>query len=172
VYAKRPFGNGPEQVLKYLARYTHRVAISNRRLIALEEGKVSFQWKDYAKGNQPTVMELEAVEFIRRLLQHVVPSGFVRIRHYGFLANRHRETKLQRCRDLLTVAPVAPGKAAPAEPKQPAPEPAAAMPERQRCPSCGQGRMAWVEDIPRPHAVPEANAGEQARATARTWDSS
>jgi len=174
VYAKRPFGSGPEQVLKYLARYTHRVAISNRRLIALEEGKVSFQWKDYAEGNQPKVMELEAVEFIRRFLQHVVPSGFVRIRHYGFLANRHREAKLQRCRELLSVATVTPGQTAPAEPKQcePEPEPAAAMPEWQRCPSCGQGRMTWVEDIARPHAVAETSGQELAPATARTWDSS
>ncbi|MEA2591136.1 MAG: hypothetical protein QOD62_967, partial [Actinomycetota bacterium] len=84
VYAKPPFG-GPEQVLKYLARYTHRVAISNRRLVALEEGDVQFQWKDYAHGGGPKTMTLKAIEFIRRFLLHVLPSGFVRIRHYGFL---------------------------------------------------------------------------------------
>lgn len=172
VYAKRPFGSGPEQVLKYLARYTHRVAISNQRLIALEEGKVSFQWKDYADGNQPKTMELEAVEFIRRFLLHVVPSGFVRIRHYGFLANRHREAKLERCRELLTVAQAPPGEAALAGPTEPEPEPTAATPEWQRCPSCGQGRMTWVEEVARPQAVVEANGEEQARATVRNWDSS
>ena len=90
VYAKRPFG-GPEQVLKYLARYTHRVAISNRRLISMADGRVTFEWKDYADGNQTKTMTLEAVEFIRRFLLHVLPSGFVHIRHFGFLANRNRK---------------------------------------------------------------------------------
>jgi hypothetical protein len=172
VYAKRPFGSGPEQVLKYLARYTHRVAISNQRLIAMEDGKVSFQWKDYADGNRPKTMELEAVEFVRRFLQHVVPSGFVRIRHYGFLANRHRDTKLLRCRELLTVATVPSGMLAPAEPNHPEPEPAVAMPEWQRCSSCRKGRMTWVEAIAPANAVAEPNGGELARATARTCDSS
>jgi len=87
VYAKRPFG-GPQQVLKYLARYTHRVAISNSRLLSLEQGWVTFQWKDYADGNTIKKMTLEAVEFIRRFLLHVLPTGFVHIRHFGFLANR------------------------------------------------------------------------------------
>jgi hypothetical protein len=102
VYAKRPFG-GPEQVLKYLARYTHRVAISNRRLLSLEDGRVSFEWKDYAAGNQTKTMTLDAVEFIRRFLLHVLPSGFVHIRHFGFLANRTRKEKLALCRSLLAV---------------------------------------------------------------------
>src|SRR4051812_41688015 len=100
VYAKRPFG-GPEQVLKYLARYTHRVAISNRRLLAMEDGRVTFEWKDYAAGNQAKTMTLDAVEFIRRFLLHVLPSGFVHIRHFGFLANRKRKEKLALCRSLL-----------------------------------------------------------------------
>ena len=100
VYAKRPFG-GPEQVLKYLARYTHRVAISNRRLLSMEDGRVTFEWKDYAAGNQTKTMTLEAVEFIRRFLLHVLPSGFVHIRHFGFLANRKRKEKLALCRSLL-----------------------------------------------------------------------
>jgi hypothetical protein len=100
VYAKRPFG-GPEQVLKYLARYTHRVAISNRRLLSLADGRVAFEWKDYADGNQTKTMTLEAVEFIRRFLLHVLPSGFVHIRHFGFLANRKRKEKLALCRSLL-----------------------------------------------------------------------
>ena len=172
VVREATFGSGPEQVLKYLARYTHRVAISNQRLIAMEEGKVSFRWKDYADGNQPKTMELEAVEFIRRFLQHVVPSGFVRIRHYGFLANRHRDAKLLRCRELLAVATVPPEKLAPTEPKHPEPEPAVAMPEWQRCSSCRQGRMTWVEDISPANAVAAPNGEELARATARTCDSS
>jgi hypothetical protein len=86
VYAKPPFG-GPQQVLKYLARYTHRVAISNRRLVALQNGFVTFRWKDYAQNNQPALMTLPATEFIRRFLLHILPRGLVRIRHFGFLAN-------------------------------------------------------------------------------------
>ena len=89
---------GPEQVLKYLARYTHRVAISNRRLVALEDGAVKFHWKDYAHGGGQKTMTLKATEFIRRFLLHVLPSGFVRIRHYGFLANRVCREKLALCR--------------------------------------------------------------------------
>ena len=100
VYAKRPFG-GPEQVLKYLARYTHRVAISNQRLLSLEDGRVTFEWKDYAAGSQTKTMTLDAVEFIRRFLLHVLPSGFVHIRHFGFLANRNRKEKLALCRSML-----------------------------------------------------------------------
>src|SRR4051812_12155356 len=100
VYAKPPFG-GPEQVLKYLARYTHRVAISNQRLTALEGDAVEFLWKDYAHKAKQKSMRLEAVELIRRFLLHVLPSGFVRIRHYGFLANRVCHEKLARCRELL-----------------------------------------------------------------------
>ena len=100
VYAKRPFG-GPELVLKYLARYTHRVAISNRRLLSMQDGRVTFQWKDYADGNPIKTMTLEAVEFVRRFLLHVLPSGFVHIRHFGFLANRKRKEKLALCRSLL-----------------------------------------------------------------------
>ena len=87
VYAKPPFG-GPEQVLKYLARYVQRAAISNSRLISLENGRVTFAWKDYADGNQSKTMTLDAVEFIRRFLLQVLPSGFVGIRHFGFLDNR------------------------------------------------------------------------------------
>ena len=100
VYAKPPFG-GPHQVLKYLARYTHRVAIANRRLLALQDGHVSFRWKDYAHGNQPRTMTLAANEFIRRILLHILPRGFVKIRHFGFLANRGRTDNIQLCRTLL-----------------------------------------------------------------------
>ena len=101
-YAKRPFG-GPQQVLKYLARYTHRVAISNRRLLSMQDGRVTFKWKDYAAGNQTKTMTLEAVEFIRRFLLHVLPSGFVHIRHFGFLANCKRKVELALCRSLLSA---------------------------------------------------------------------
>jgi hypothetical protein len=105
VYAKPPFG-GPEQVLKYLARYIHRVAISNRRLVSMQNGQVSFEWKDYAGGNETKTMTLDAVEFIRRFLTHVLPSGFVHIRHFGFLANRIRKERLALCRLLLSAPPV------------------------------------------------------------------
>ena len=100
VYAKPPFG-GPEAVLRYLARYTHRVAISNARLLDFEDGMVRFRYKDYAHGNRKRVMTLTALEFVRRLLLHVLPTGFMRIRHYGILANRHRHEKLALCRRLL-----------------------------------------------------------------------
>ena len=86
------------------ARYTHRVAISNRRLVALQNGSVTFRWKDYAHGNQPAMMTLQATEFIRRFLLHVLPKGLVRIRHFGFLANRCRRQKISLCRKLLDVA--------------------------------------------------------------------
>ena len=91
----------PKQVLKYLARYTHRVAISNARLLDFEDGMVRFRYKDYAHGNRKRVMTLTALEFVRRLLLHVLPTGFMRIRHYGILANRHRHEKLALCRRLL-----------------------------------------------------------------------
>lgn len=100
VYAKPPFG-GPAQVLKYLARYTHGVAISNHRLLGLQDGRVTFAYKDYAHGERPRTMTLEAGDFLRRFLLHVLPKGFPRIRYYGFLAHRRRATALERCRYLL-----------------------------------------------------------------------
>jgi len=100
VYAKPPFG-GPEQVLAYLGRYTHRVAIANTRLLSLSDGKVRFTWKDYRQDGIIKVMTLEADEFIRRFLLHALPDGFHRIRHYGFLANGGRSDNLARCRQLL-----------------------------------------------------------------------
>ncbi len=103
VYAKAPFG-GPQHVLEYLGRYTDRVAISNRRLLALQDGQVSFAWKDYRDAGQSKVMTVSAGEFIRRFLQHVVPPGLQRIRYYGFLANCHRTAKLTLCRQLLATA--------------------------------------------------------------------
>lgn len=164
VYAKPPWG-GPEPVLKYLARYVHRVAISNSRLVKIEDDQVHFTWKDYADGHAEKTMVLPAFEFIRRFLQHVVPSGFVRIRHYGLLANRHREEKLQRCRQLLGVeAPTGSDVPAPASVGQ---EAAEAVPSWARCPTCGQGRMSWVEDVPRPRpAVPLRGDGAAPRAVA------
>jgi hypothetical protein len=107
VYAKRPFG-GAQQVFRYLGRYSHRVAIANSRLLALEDGQVSFRWKDYAADQRIKVMRLTADEFIRRFLLHVLPKRFVRIRHYGLLAGRNVATQLARCRQLLGVPEVEP----------------------------------------------------------------
>jgi hypothetical protein len=103
VYAKPPFG-GSEHVYRYLGRYTHRVAIANSRLIAMEGDRVRFHWKDYAHGNQIRQMTLSAEEFIRRFLLHVLPKRFVRIRHYGLMAGRNVDTRLARCRLLLESA--------------------------------------------------------------------
>jgi hypothetical protein len=143
VYAKCPFA-GPAQVLAYLGRYTHRVAIANSRLVALAGGTVSFRWGDYRHHNKLKLMRLTADEFIRRFLLHTLPDGFHRIRHYGFLANGHRASKLAQCRRLL---------AAPAPP----PPPATDYRERYRqltghsldiCPACG-GRMEPLGPLPR-----------------------
>jgi Putative transposase/Transposase zinc-binding domain len=152
VYAKPPFG-GPEQVLKYLARYTHRVAITNQRLVKVEADQVFFRWKDYAQGHQQKVMALEAVEFIRRFLQHVVPSGFMRIRHYGLLGNRVRAENLARCRVLLGMgqAATAGGTGPPQATKD-----GSASAAETRCPVCGQGQMVRIAKIdPAGSAVPE-----------------
>ena len=131
VYAKPPFGS-PAQVLKYLSRYTHRIAIGNRRLVAMDERSVSFRWKDYAHHNRPRTLTLEATEFLRRFLLHVVPRSFVRIRHYGLLANRNRGDALARCFALIgTVARV----------QTPAIAIAMVDGEWCRCPRCHKGRM-------------------------------
>ena len=143
VYAKRPFG-GPEQVLKYLARYTHRVAISNGRLVSMDNGKVRFRWKDYADAGQPKTMELDSSEFIRRFLLHVLPCGFVSIRHYGFLANRFRQQKLALCRLLLGVWP---GCDDDANAKN-ANEGKLKADSRERCPVCGSGVMVMAGPLP------------------------
>jgi len=141
VFVKPPFG-GPEQVLKYLARYTHRVAISNRRLLSMEDGRVTLEYKDYADGNQIKVMTLEATEFIRRFLLHILPSGFVRIRQFGFLANRARGKKLALCRALLGAAAV-PEKAAVANHSGNVEEQ-----DRKRCPACKIGYLVLVRLVP------------------------
>lgn len=157
VYAKRPFA-GPKQVLDYVGRYTHRVAISNHRLLDIQNGQVRFQWKDYRHQSQSKTMTLSADEFIRRFLMHVLPGGFTRIRYYGFLANRYRKEKLERCRRLI-------GMPAPATPTS---EPPGQKDYRDlyeeltgcslhRCPQCGRGRMRVVKILtptlcqPAPH---------------------
>jgi hypothetical protein len=151
VYAKVPFA-GPAQVLDYLGRYTHRVALSNDRLLRHDDGVLHFRWKDYADGHRVKVMALEASEFIRRFLLHVVPDRFVRVRHFGLLANRTRQAKLARCRDLLAVVPVPP-----IRPR----ESVADLMRRltgidiDRCPVCQQGRLrlaailapAWTSPV-------------------------
>ena len=144
VYAKRPFA-GPEQVLEYLGRYTHRVGLSNDRILSLDDGIVRFRWKDYADGDRVKLMALETDEFLRRFLLHVVPDGFVRIRHVGFLANRTRQAKLARCRQLL------------AQPPAPAAHPLESVQalmlrltgvDLKRCPVCQQGRMRRTDILP------------------------
>ena len=134
VYSKPPFG-GPLQVLKYLARYTHRAAIGNRRILDIGERGVKFRWRDRAHGDRSRTMVLSGVEFLRRFLLHVLPRGFPRIRHYGLLGNRGRAQKLAACRLALgatmpatTTVDTAPG---------PAPE--------ARCPACGRGRLIRLE---------------------------
>jgi hypothetical protein len=143
VYAKPPFA-GPEQVLAYVARYTHRVAISNDRLLNIEDGKVRFRWKDYRNGARQKTMTLAVNEFIRRFLLHVLPEGFQRIRYYGFLANRHREQKLARCRELLAMPPPEPSddQAAGDYRDQYEELTGASLTE---CPACQRGRMVVIE---------------------------
>ena len=134
VYAKPPFG-GPSHVLHYLARYTHRVAISNHRLVAVADGQVTFRWKDYRHGSQVRLMTLSAEEFLRRFCLHVLPKGFVRIRFYGFLAPRCRTEALSRCRRALDTNP-------PPASAGDTPTPVALPP----CPHCG-GVMVAVERL-------------------------
>jgi hypothetical protein len=171
VYAKSPFG-GPQQVLAYLGRYTHRVAISNNRLLRLEDGKVTFSYRD-RKANIKRPMTLEADEFIRRFLLHILPARFVKIRHYGLLANRHARQNLDLCRSLLVSSST----------KEPdtsqnlcddggcqdqSESPNELVPQWQRryeqltsvklsrCPVCGEGRMVLRELLP-PDRAPSAN---------------
>src|SRR5262249_31215187 len=137
----RPFG-GPEQVLKYLSRYTHRVAISNQRLHAVGDGMVRFEYRDYADHYQRKELSLPALEFLRRFLQHLLPRGFMRIRHYGLTANRRRAVRLARARELL------------GQPRAPAPEITDRDPSRgeaapadapvARCPACGGALLIEV----------------------------
>ena len=156
VYAKAPFA-GPEAVLAYLSRYTHRVAISNRRLIGFDEAGVTFRYKDYRRGgaDRQQVMTLSPDEFIRRFLLHVLPKGFHRIRHYGLLAGATRKALLDQVRQLLGVAPQATADVQ-AEPDD----------FRPPCPCCG-GNMVVVETFerqrqPRAPPTPAALPGTQA----------
>ena len=137
VYAKRPFG-GPEYVLHYLGRYTHRVAISNHRLVSFADGQVTFRWRDSAHQNQQRLMALSLDRFLRRFLLHLLPKGFVRIRHFGFLANRRRATLLPLCFQLLGSA------------QEPRAEQdlssASDSHDLWRCPKCG-GPMVVIERL-------------------------
>jgi len=135
VYAKRPFG-GPEHVLHYLARYTHRVAISNHRIVNVADGQVTFRWKDYARGSKQRTMVVSGDEFLRRFLLHVLPRGFVRIRFFGFLANRRRTQLLPLCQRLLHVISSQRLSALPAGPRK--------LPASWLCPRCG-GAMVLIE---------------------------
>jgi hypothetical protein len=146
VYAKRPFA-GPAQVLAYLARYTHRVAIANSRLLSLCNGTVRFRWRDYKDNNKSKVMTLEAGELIRRFLLHVLPDGFHRIRHYGLFANGHRADKLALCRKLLKVAP------APIDCSSEDDDGGAPDIDQPPCPCCG-GRMRIIESFEGPLSRP------------------
>lgn len=149
VYAKPPFG-GPEKVLDYLGRYTHRVAISNHRIVSVDGGQVAFRWRDYRHGGRQRTLSLDADEFVRRFLLHVLPTGFHRIRQFGFLANRHRTEKIERARALLGVA-------------TPPPMPEVEVTDWKdlhqkltgedlhRCPACGEGRL-WHLGALRPGA--------------------
>jgi hypothetical protein len=134
VYAKPPFG-GPQHVLHYLARYTHRVAISNHRLLAVSDSQVSFRWKDYAHGSKQRTMTLAPKEFLRRFLQHVLPQGFPRIRYFGWLSNRRRRAMLPLCRVLLHQLPPPPTTTSPAD-----------KPAVWKCPHC-HGFMHVVERL-------------------------
>jgi hypothetical protein len=151
VYAKPPFG-GPQRVLKYLSRYTHRVAIANERLVSIDDGVVRFRWTDYAHHNQLKVMALPATEFLRRFLLHVLPSGFMRIRHFGLLANRHRTAKLARCRRLLAPSP-APD-LTPCTGDGRCGDASAAAVEPKRCPVCGGGPLRVIEMLAPLRGVP------------------
>jgi hypothetical protein len=135
VYAKPPIG-GPTQVLKYLARYTHRVAISNARLVEMHEGQVSFRYKDYADGHKQKTITLTADEVLWRIVKHVLPKGFVKIRHCGLLANRQRAARLEQCRRLVAsvAAMLGQGSEATLEPVAP-----------QRCPKSGGTRLIHRE---------------------------
>jgi hypothetical protein len=150
VYAKAPFA-GPKAVLKYLGRYTHRIAIANSRLVHMTETDVSFRWKDYAHGNKEKVMTVSHAEFIRRFLLHVLPRGFVRIRYFGFLAQAAKGDKLPLCMKLLGVKPVEPlnedidEKAWDLLLKELCGE------DPWHCPLCHKGRLVQYRDIPRLH---------------------
>jgi len=148
VYAKRPFA-GPQQVLDYVGRYTHRVAISNNRLLDIENDQVRFQWKDYRNGDQVKTMTLSADEFIRRFLLHVLPTGFQRIRYYGLLGNRYRQEKLDQCRRLLGVQTPDQHTASPPEQDYRDRYEDLTGCSLRKCPQCQRGRMVLVAILPK-----------------------
>jgi len=145
VYTKKPFGS-PEKVLDYLGRYTHRVALSNDRILQVENGEVTLSYRDRKDGDCKKIMTLEAQEFIRRFLLHVLPEGFMRIRHFGFLANRSKKQALAQCRKLLKLVP-----ALPQRPDQSAKDLLLKITgvDLSRCPCCPEGTMIAVADLPR-----------------------
>jgi hypothetical protein len=147
VFAKRPFA-GPAEVLDYVGRYTHRVAISNNRLVSMDDGKVGFRWKDYRNHNRQKTMTLSAEEFIRRFLIHVLPDGFHRIRYFGFLGNCHRARKLALCRQLLGMPPAEPASNPPADYRDRFE--ALTGQSLRECPHCHTGIMVVVDCIARP----------------------
>ncbi len=152
VYAKRPFA-GPEQVLQYLGRYTHRIALTNHRLVSLDDQTVRFRYKDYACGNRRKVMSLDPQEFIRRFLLHVLPRGFMRIRHYGLLGNRAKRHQLARARAALNAAP--PPRLATAPESVEAFWLRIAHFDIHQCPHCASGRLHRIATLtPRAHGPP------------------
>lgn len=146
VYAKRPFA-GPAQVLDYVGRYTHRVAIAYNRMVSIDDERVRFRWKDYRHDSRQKTMSLQGGEFVRRFLIHVLPDGFHRIRYFGFLGNCHRAQKLALCRDLLAMAP-----AAPADPPADYRDRYEALTgiSLRQCPHCLTGTMVVISCIERP----------------------
>ena len=148
VYCKKPFG-GPERVLAYLGRYTHRVAIANSRLVAVEDDHVAFSWKDYRAGGASRIMRLAPDEFIRRFLLHVLPDGFHRIRHFGFMANGQRAEKIARCRELIAAQSVS------EKPADHAQTPPATELGASCCHECG-GRLRVIEVFAAPRPRPSA----------------
>jgi len=154
VYCKPPFGS-PEQVVEYLGRYTHKVAISNNRIIKIENGKVTFYWRDYRCGKQNKIMTEEAFEFIRRFMLHILPDNFVKIRYYGLLSNRNRNTKLKKCQEVLGVV---------LDEKQPLPTSISweelifklTGSDPRTCPCCAKGRMITRQILhPKRYVPPE-----------------
>jgi hypothetical protein len=155
VYAKKPFGS-PQTVLDYLGRYTHRVALSNDRILQVENGEVTLSYRDRKDGDRKKTMALAAQEFIRRFLLHVLPDGFMRIRHFGFLANRSKKQALAQCRNLLKFDPALPQRS-----DQSAKDLLRKLTgvDLSRCPCCHQGTMLTIADLP-------------ARSSFPRWDSS
>jgi hypothetical protein len=150
VYAKKPFGS-PQTVLDYLGRYTHRVALSNDRILAIDQGQVTLSYRDRKDGDRKKSLTLDAQEFIRRFLLHVLPDGFMRIRHFGFLANRSKKQALAQCRNLLKLDP-----ALPESPKQSAKDLLLKITgvDLSRCPCCHEGTLIVVGDLPPSSTLP------------------